>query len=143
MLTFDPTTTSGEALADLFRAWCELRGDDPDGDVNGGDMVDAVADAFEALGLDVGGPASQVDMPAGQGVFTVFGLSCDRSDELHVAGVIPGEHAAAVVELESSEDRFGRYSNTFVATSADAAVGLARGRVEEGDPAGRADRSFL
>ncbi|WP_329317231.1 hypothetical protein OG723_44480 (plasmid) [Streptomyces sp. NBC_01278] len=135
MLTFDPTTTSGEALADLFRAWCELRGDDPDGDVNGGDMVDAVADAFLALGLDIGGSASQVDMPAGHSVFTVFGLIRDRSDDLYVAGVIPGEHAEAVVELESSDDSFGRYTATFVAKSAEAAADLARGRVEEGDPA--------
>ncbi|MFE7759635.1 hypothetical protein [Streptomyces sp. NPDC057429] len=66
MLTFDPTTTSGTALASLFRVWCSLRGTDPQGEVNGGDLTQAVAEHFEALGLDVGGPASQVDAPAGR-----------------------------------------------------------------------------
>ncbi|MEU2462104.1 hypothetical protein ABZ604_31545 [Streptomyces sp. NPDC012473] len=68
MLSFDPTSTSGEAIASLFRAWCELRGDDPDGDINGGDLVDAVAQEFVALGLDVDGPAGQVDVPVGHAV---------------------------------------------------------------------------
>ncbi|MEU4266210.1 hypothetical protein ACYCCF_30150 [Streptomyces argenteolus] len=64
MLTFDPTTTSGSALASLFRVWCSLRGTDPEGEVDGADMTQAVAEHFEALGLDVGGPADQVDAPA-------------------------------------------------------------------------------
>ncbi|MFF4248976.1 hypothetical protein ACFYY2_31545 [Streptomyces sp. NPDC001822] len=70
MLGFDPTTTSGEELASLFRTWCALRGDDPEGDINGGDLVEAVGQHFEALGLDVGGPASQVDAPAGRDAAT-------------------------------------------------------------------------
>ncbi|MGY4967085.1 hypothetical protein ACWDEE_40260, partial [Streptomyces sp. 900105245] len=64
MLAFDPSTTSGQALADLFRTWCELRGPDPDGEVSGGDLTEAVSAMFSGLGLDVGGPESQVDMPA-------------------------------------------------------------------------------
>lgn len=71
MLGFDPTTTSGKALTSLFRTWCALRGDDdPEGDINGGDLVEAVAEHFEALGLDVDGPASQVDAPAGRDAAT-------------------------------------------------------------------------
>ncbi|MFB8026895.1 MULTISPECIES: hypothetical protein [unclassified Streptomyces] len=70
MLGFDPTTSSGKALVSLFRTWCALRGDDPEGGVNGGDLVEAVAERFEALGLDVGGPASQVDDPAGRDAAT-------------------------------------------------------------------------
>lgn len=63
MPRFDPSTTSGNALASLFRVWCPLRGDDPDGEVDGCDMTQAIAEHFEALGLDVGGPAAQVDGP--------------------------------------------------------------------------------
>lgn len=61
MITTD--TASDRALADLFRRWCALRGDDPDGDVNGGDLVEAVTEMFASLGLDVQGPSSQVDSP--------------------------------------------------------------------------------
>ncbi|MGQ4404388.1 hypothetical protein ACN6K4_006012 [Streptomyces hayashii] len=143
MPSFDPNTTSGEALANLFYTWCELRGPDPEAEVDGGDLAEAVAGMFTSLGLDVAGPDSQVDMPADHNVFTVFGLSCDHSDELYVAGVIPGEHATAVVELDRDEDHFGRYARTFTAESADAAADRARGRVEDGDPAGVTDRISL
>ncbi|MEU5958288.1 hypothetical protein [Streptomyces sp. NPDC047525] len=98
---------------------------------------------FTGLGLDVADPDSQVDMPADHNVFTVFGLSCDHSDELYVASVIPGEHATAVVELNRSEDHFGRYAHAVSAESADAAVGRARSLGEEGDPAGATDRVSL
>ncbi|MFD6967373.1 hypothetical protein [Streptomyces sp. NPDC059949] len=134
MLSFDPTTTSGEALANLFYTWCELRGSDPEAEVDGGDLVEAVKDMFTDLGLDVAGPDSQVDMPVDHKVFTVVGLSCDHSDELYVAGVIPGEHASAVVELDRNEDHFGRYANTFTAESADEAADPPRGPREVGGP---------
>ncbi|MFF9192593.1 hypothetical protein [Streptomyces rochei] len=68
--TFDPTTTSGAAVAELFRTWCRLRGDDPEGEVSGADFVTAAGELFEHLGLDVGGPASQVAPAAGQHVYT-------------------------------------------------------------------------
>ncbi|MGW7196168.1 hypothetical protein [Streptomyces chryseus] len=143
MLTFDPTTTSGNALASLFRTWCELRGADPDGDVNGGDMVDELSTQFEALGLDVGGPVSQVAMPSGHQVFTVFGLVCDHGGGLMVADVIPGEHAEAVVELETSEDHYGRWAGTFTAATADAAADLARQQVDGGEMDGLTDRTVV
>lgn len=133
MLKFDPTTTSGNALASLFRTWCELRGDDPEAEVDGGDLVTAVAEMFQDLDLDVGGPASQVDQAAGHSVYTVFGLTRDAADELLVAGVIPGEHADAVVILKTSEEHFRRWADTFVAESADAAASMARSEVEDGD----------
>lgn len=138
MRTFDPIiSTSGRALADLFRTWCRLRGDDPEAEVDGGDLVTAVSEMFEGLGLDVGGPASQVDVTAGQHVFTVFGLSCDHSDELYVAGVLPGEHADAVVELKNSEDHFGRWAAAFTTATADEAAEMARRQV-----AGYTDEPF-
>lgn len=145
MRTFDPTiSTSGRALADLFRTWCRLRGDDPDGEVNGGDLVTAVGEMFEGLGLDVGGPASQVEVAAGQHVFTVFGLSCDHSDALYVAGVLPGEHAdAVVVELKTDEDHFGRWAATFPTATADEAADLARRQVADGDEDGHTDRALI
>ncbi|MFD3967482.1 hypothetical protein ACFWRG_34565 [Micromonospora tulbaghiae] len=143
MLTFDPSTTSGKALADLFRTWCKLRGTDSEGEVSGAALVEAVEDMFGALGLDVGGPKVQVDMPSDHSVFTVFGLSCDHSDELYVAGVLPGDHAASVAALGSSEDHFGRYAHTFTAESADDAADHARAGVEEGDAAGVTDRIFV
>ncbi|MBT1188676.1 hypothetical protein HET69_33020 [Streptomyces sp. CJ_13] len=143
MPSFDPTTTSGEALANLFYTWCELRGSDTEEEVDGGDLVEAVKDMFTALGLDIAGPDSQVDMPVDHNVFTVIGLSCDHSDELYVAGVLPGEHATAVVELGRDEDHFGRYAHTFTAESADEAADRARGLVEDGDPTGVTDRISL
>ncbi|MFE1289701.1 hypothetical protein [Streptomyces sp. NPDC058751] len=142
MRTFDPTiSTSGRALADLFRTWCHLRGDDTDGEVDGGDLVKAVGEMFEGLGLNTGGPASQVDVTAGQHVFTVLGLSCDHSDELYVAGVLPGEHADAVIELKTDEDHFGRWAATFTTATADEAADMARRQVEDGDADGHGPRT--
>jgi hypothetical protein len=46
---FDTTTTTGDFVATL--------------EVNGGCMVEAIAGQFEALGLDIGGPVSQLDAP--------------------------------------------------------------------------------
>jgi hypothetical protein len=143
MRTFDPTTTSGTALAELFRTWCQLRDNTPELGMDGGVLVGAVRETFETLGLDVDGPASQVDAAADQHVFTVFGLSCDHSDELYVAGVIPGEHAEAVVELATSEEHFGRWASTFTAPSADAAAQLAYAQVEDGDTDGHYDRTVI
>ncbi|MFG3132937.1 hypothetical protein ACGFZU_35215 [Streptomyces tendae] len=128
--TFDPTTTSGAAVAELFRTWCRLRGDDPEGEVSGADFVTAAGELFEDLGLDVGGPASQVDPAAGQHVYTVFGLRWDHADSLLVSGVIPGEHAEAVVILDDVEEGFGRWAETFTADSAQAAADAARRQVE-------------
>ncbi|MEY9840630.1 hypothetical protein [Streptacidiphilus sp. EB103A] len=59
-LKFDTTTSSGQAVAELFVYWCELRGEDPEGEVDGGFIVHALSQAFEALGLDIGGPPSQL-----------------------------------------------------------------------------------
>ncbi|MEU5958275.1 hypothetical protein [Streptomyces sp. NPDC047525] len=143
MLTFDPTTTSGAALADLFRTWCKLRGDDPEGEVAGCDMMNALQATFKDLGLDVGGPVTQLEVPAGHRVFTVIGLDCDHSDTLYVAHVMPGEYAHAGVELETSEEHFGRWADTFTASSADAAAEMARRQVEGGDPGGNADRILI
>lgn len=133
MLTFDPTTTSGGVLADLFRRYCELRGPNPEGEVSGGDMLQALTAAFEDIGLDVHGDGTQLDVPTGHSAFTVIGLCCDHSDELYVAGVQAGEHAAAVVELQTDEEHFSRYTYTFVAESADAAADHARHQVENDD----------
>ncbi|WP_209446238.1 hypothetical protein [Streptomyces sp. MZ04] len=132
MLTFDPTTTSGVALAGLFRTWCRLRGDDTEGEVSRGDMMSALGATFQNLGLVVGGPATQLDVPADHQVFTVIGLSCDHSDTLYVAHVIPGEYADAGAELATSEDHFGQWAATFTAPSADAAADMARRQVEDG-----------
>lgn len=66
-------------------------------------------------------------------MFTVFGLRYDRADALLVAGVIPGEHAAAAVELDSDETDFTRWIDTFRAESGDAAAKAARAQVEGGD----------
>ncbi|MFF4276199.1 hypothetical protein [Streptomyces sp. NPDC001536] len=68
MLNFDLTTTSGRAIAELFRTWCSMGGNDPDSPVDGGDWMTAVNQWFESLGLDVHGSASQVDETAGQHV---------------------------------------------------------------------------
>jgi hypothetical protein len=129
--TFDPTTTSGAAVAGLFRTWCRLRGDDPEGEVDGGDFVTAASEMFTELGLNVGGPASQVDPAADQHVYTVFGLRWDHADSLLVAGVLPGEHAEAVVILDDAEEGFGRWAETFTADSAQAAADAARRQVED------------
>ena len=134
MLAFDPTTNSGHAFAVLFRRWCELRGDDPEGEVDGADMLEALAQQFDALGLDIGGPASQLDVPADHRVFTVFGLTFDRAGGggLLVSAVVPGEHAEKVAVLANDEQGYGRWAQTFTAPSADAAAGFAREPVEGG-----------
>lgn len=140
MLTFDPTTTSGNAIADLFRTWCRLRGEKPEKEVDRIELTTVVSEMFQDLGLDVAGPASQVDRTASQQVYTVFGLSCDHSDDLHVAAVISGEHAQSVIELAQDEDHFGRWASTFTAASADTAADMARRQVESGDAEGLYDR---
>lgn len=132
MLRFDPTTTSGSAVAALFRTWCSMRDADSTGGLGGSPLAEAVEEAFVDLGLDLAAPASQVDVPVGQ-VFTVFGLRYDRADALLVAGVLPGEHAASVVELSTDETNFSRWSDTFTAASADAAASAARAQVEQGE----------
>ncbi|MYX26819.1 hypothetical protein GTY75_09075 [Streptomyces sp. SID8381] len=137
--TFDPTTTSGHAIAELFRTWCRLRGEAPEAEVDGGDLVTAVGEMFESLGLDVGGPASQVDAMAGQHVYTVFGLTIDGVNELLVAAVVPGEHAEAAVVLKTSETHHTRWAGTFVAESADAAAVLAYQQVADTAPNGWPD----
>lgn len=142
MRTFDPTTTSGNAVADLFRTWCRLRGDKPGADVDRIELTTSVGEMFQDLGLDVAGPASQVDQTAGQHVYTVLGLSCDHSDELHIAAVVPGEHAEAVIELARDEDHFGRWASTITAASADAAADMAR-RFDNDDTEGLYDRMVV
>lgn len=133
-------TASGNAVADLFRTWCRLRGDKPEGEVDRIELTTVVSEMFQDLGLDVAGPASQVDQTASQHVYTVFGLSCDHSDDLHVAAVIPGEHAQAVIESAHDEGHFGRWASTFTAAPADTAADMARRQVENGDTEGLYDR---
>ncbi|MEU0350789.1 hypothetical protein ABZ302_28810 [Streptomyces sp. NPDC006237] len=65
---------------------------------------------------------------------TVVGLRYDRADALLAAGVIPGEYAAAAVELDDVELDFSRWIDTFRAESAAAAARAARAQVEGGDP---------
>ncbi|MFI9629711.1 hypothetical protein [Streptomyces sp. NPDC052042] len=57
---------------------------------------------FGCLGLDRSGPAARVDPPGTGEVFSVFGLRYDRADALIVTGVLPAEHAAAVVEPDGA-----------------------------------------
>ncbi|MFD6335341.1 hypothetical protein ACFWGI_37970 [Streptomyces niveus] len=139
MPTFDPTTTSGVAVADLFRTWCALRGDMPGAQVDGIELAKAVGEMFQALGLDPVGPASQVDRTAAQHVCTVFGSRCDHTHDLHVAAVAPGEHADAVINLSPKDDPFGRRTSIFTTASAGAAD-TARRQVENGDTEAFSDR---
>ncbi|MDX3204711.1 hypothetical protein ABZZ79_22060 [Streptomyces sp. NPDC006458] len=133
MLHFDPATTSGSAVASLFRVWCSLRDAGCGHRPNAAELAGAVEEMFAGLGLDPAGPPAQVE-PTGTGeVFTVFGLRYDRADALLVAGVIPGEHAAAAVELDGDELDFSRWIDTFRAESGDAAAMAARAQVESGD----------
>ncbi|WP_405759613.1 hypothetical protein [Streptomyces sp. NBC_00073] len=133
MLHFDPTTTSGSAVASLFRAWCSLRDAGPARRPDAAELADAVGEMFACLGLDPSGPPAQVDPPGAGEAFTVFGLRYDRADALMVAGVIPGEHAVAAVELDGDELNFVRWADTFHAASGDAAAMAARAQVERGD----------
>ncbi len=132
MLRFDPTTTSGSAVATLFRTWCSMRNAELTSGLEGPSLTETLKEAFVDLGLDLAGPASQVDAPGGQ-VFTVLGLRYDRADALLVAGVLPGEHAASVIDLSTDETNFIRWSDTFTAASADEAASAARAQVAEGD----------
>ncbi|MFI6688435.1 hypothetical protein [Streptomyces sp. NPDC050485] len=133
MLHFDPTTTSGSAVASLFRAWCSLRDAGPGRQPNVTELAGAVEEMFACLSLDPSGPPAQVDPPGEGQVFTVFGLRYDRADALLVAGVLPGEHAAAAAELDGNELHFGRWVDTFHTTSGDAAADAARAQVEQGN----------
>ncbi|WP_031036138.1 hypothetical protein [Streptomyces sp. NRRL F-5650] len=88
---------------------------------------------FAGLGLDPASPPAQVEPTSTGEVFTVFGLRYDRADALLVAGVIPGEHAAASVEVDGDELDFSRWIDTFRAESREAAAMAARAQVESGD----------
>ncbi|MGD1220616.1 hypothetical protein AB9Q10_19550 [Streptomyces krungchingensis] len=133
MLRFDPATTSGSAVASLFRVWCSLRDAGPGRRPEAVELADAVEEMFVSLGVDPAGPPAQVELPGTGEVFTVFGLRYDRADALLVAGVVPGEHAAAVVELDGDELDFSRWADTVRAESGDAAARAARAQVEGGD----------
>ncbi|GGR81748.1 hypothetical protein GCM10010269_21200 [Streptomyces humidus] len=133
MLHFDPATTSGSAVASLFRVWCSLRETGPGHRPEAAELASAVEEMFAGLGLDPDGPPAQVEPPGTGEVFTVFGLRYDRADALLVAGVIPGEHAAAAVELDGDETDFTRWIDTFRAESGDAAATAARAQVEGGN----------
>ena len=129
MLHFDPATTSGSAVASLFRVWCSLRDAGCGHRPNAAELASAVEEMFAGLGR----PPAQVE-PTGTGeVFTVFGLRYDRADALLLAGVIPGKDAAAAVELDGDELDFSRWIDTFRAESRDAAAMAARAHVESGD----------
>ncbi|MBK3627520.1 hypothetical protein JHN59_22280 [Streptomyces sp. MBT49] len=131
MLHFDPATTSGSAVASLFRVWWSLRETGPGHRPEAAELAGAVEEMF--AGLDPDGPPAQVEPPGTGEVFTVFGLRYDRADALLVAGVIPGEHAAAAVELDGDETDFTRWIDTFRAESGAAAATAARAQVEGGD----------
>lgn len=133
MLRFDPATTSGSAVASLFRTWCSLRDAGPGRWPEAAELADAVQEMFVGLVLDSAGPPAQDELPGTGEVFTVFGLRYDRADALLVAGVIPGEHAAAAVELDGDELGFSRWTDTVRAESGDAATRAARAQVEGGD----------
>ncbi|MFD9773337.1 hypothetical protein ACFWXE_23850 [[Kitasatospora] papulosa] len=75
---------------------------------------------FAGLGLDPAGPPAQ--------------LGHDRVDALLIAGVVPGEHATAAVELYGGEGDFSRWIDTFHAENADAAARAARAQIEGGGP---------
>ena len=132
MPTFDPTTASGHALAELFRTWCRLR-DDPGRKTNGTDLTQAVTRQFTALGLDTTGPATQVDESTEGKVFTVFGLRSDEADHLMVAVVLPGEHTHAIAPVQTSEDHYSQWADTITAESPDTAADIARRQIESGD----------
>ncbi|MEU7072870.1 hypothetical protein AB0B30_27445 [Streptomyces narbonensis] len=133
MLHFDPATTSGSAVASLFRVWCSLRDADPGRRPAAAELAGAVEEMFADLGLDLDGPPAQVQPPGSGEAFTVFGLKYDHADALLIAGVVPGEHAPSAVELDGDEFRFSRWVDTFHAESGDAAARAARAQVERGD----------
>ncbi len=86
MLRLDPATTSGSAVAFLFRTWCFLRDAGPGRRPEAAELADAVEDMAVGLGLDP-----------------------DRTDALLMVGLIPGEHADAAVELDGDELDFSRW----------------------------------
>ncbi|MEU2086895.1 hypothetical protein ABZ569_34140 [Streptomyces albus] len=59
LLRFDPKNREGKVLADLFRACKEI--EENYGDWNGSEIVDCLTEVFDRLGLDVNGPADQVE----------------------------------------------------------------------------------
>ncbi|MET9103793.1 hypothetical protein [Streptomyces antibioticus] len=66
MLRLDPATTSGSAVAFLFRTWCFLRDAGPGRRPEAAELADAVEDMAVGLGLDPAGPPAQVEL-AGTG----------------------------------------------------------------------------
>ncbi|MFK0119374.1 hypothetical protein [Streptomyces sp. NPDC090994] len=133
MLRFDPTTTSGSAVVSLFRVWCSLRDAGPGRRPEPAEPTGALEEMFAGLGPGPAGPPAQVEPPGTGGVFTVFGLRYDRVDALLIAGVLPGEHATAAVELDGGEGDFSRWTDTFHAENANAAARAARAQIEGGD----------
>ncbi|GLX22578.1 hypothetical protein Slala02_58810 [Streptomyces lavendulae subsp. lavendulae] len=113
-------------MATLFRVWCSLRDTGPGRRPEAAELAGAVEEMFAGLGLDLDGPAAQVEPPGPGEVFTVFGLRYDHADALLVAGVVPGDHAASAVELDGEETDFCRWVDTFHAESGDAAARAAR-----------------
>ncbi|MBT1189998.1 hypothetical protein HET69_40000 [Streptomyces sp. CJ_13] len=63
MLHFDPTTTSGSAVASLFRVWCSLRDAGPGCRPEAAELAGAVEEMFADLGLDPAGPPAQAELP--------------------------------------------------------------------------------
>ena len=88
MLRLDPATTSGSAVAFLFRTWCFLRGAGPGRRPEAAELAYAVEDMAVGHGLDPAGPPAQVELAGTGEVFTVFGLRYDRADVLLMVGVI-------------------------------------------------------
>ncbi|MFE3166688.1 hypothetical protein [Streptomyces sp. NPDC059224] len=56
MLRLDPATTSGSAVAFLFRTWCFLRDAGPGRRPEAAELAYAVEDMAVGLGLDPPGP---------------------------------------------------------------------------------------
>ncbi|KOV54582.1 hypothetical protein ADL00_29815 [Streptomyces sp. AS58] len=109
MLRLDPATTSGSAVAFLFRKWCFLRDAGPGRRPERLNWPTPWRTWPSASAWIRPAPHAQVELAGTGEVFTVFGLRYDRADALLMAGVIPGEHAAAVVELDGDELDFSRW----------------------------------
>jgi hypothetical protein len=109
MLRLDLATTSGSAVAFLFRTWCFLRDAGPGRRPEAAELAYAVEDMAVGLGLDPAGPpcASRAGWH-GRGVHRLR-AAVDRADALLMAGLIPDEHAAAAVELDGDELDFSRW----------------------------------
>ncbi|MFC7983284.1 hypothetical protein [Streptomyces sp. NPDC057336] len=110
-------------MVSLIRVRCSLRDAGPGRRPEPAELAGASEEMFAGLGLDPAGPPAQ--------------LRHDRVDALLIAGVVPGEHATAAVELNGGERDFFRWIDTFHAENADAAARAAQAQIEGGGPSTR------